>query len=637
MAEMFPVAVLARTSTLELQDPRASLRRQIRSVGDWLPAGWFISAVYWDIESGAIDLERRSRGDAYKQFADAGIPRDGGMADLLIEAKAPAPKFAAVVCEDIERSGRDTFNALKLEKELSRQGIPLFATDEPASIEGVNATTVLVRRVKQGVAEWYRLQLREKIWKGLIEHSADGWNIGPIPYGYAAEKITHPSPTKASQGLTKTRLAVDPVRGPAVVEIFTWRTIGKLPVPTITARLNADPAAYPPPVAGGWTTSTVIGILSNPKYTGYMVFGRKRTINGKKRRVSPAEWLWSPVLSHPALVDRATRDAAQTIARDRGNTRDPEMATSQPGPRYPLRARIRCDACQRRMHGITRRDRRGRPYSYYICSHDPANPRLAAQFPDHGRISLREDIISKAVAAFIAERLLGPDRKAMLAAALPADAADQAARQARAAGHLRQQLARIDTAERALISELETQADPADPAAQAYRARIRARYAELYDERTRTETALAAAEAAATRADDPALLDELPLAGDILTAAPDRIKEAICAAFDIHALYRKDLHQVTIWATITPAAPGTIQALINDPRTDHDTHPGTVPEPAEATAAAWSQLVPPLDGAWGVRTPSGGRWGCVPEARRGRRRGRPAAARRPRRRTGRSR
>jgi site-specific DNA recombinase len=271
-AEMFPVAVLARTSTLELQDPRASLRRQIRSVRDWLPAGWFIAAVYWDIESGAIDLEARSQGDAYKQFADAGIPRDGGMADLMIEAKAPAPKFAAVVCEDIERSGRDTFNALKLEKELSRQGVPLFATDEPASIEGVNATTVLVRRVKQGVAEWYRLQLREKIWKGLIEHSADGWNIGPIPYGYTAEKVTHPSPIKASQGFTKTRLAIDPVRGPVITQIFTWRTINELAVPTITARLNADPAAYPSPDNAGWTPATVTWILRNPKYTGYMVF-----------------------------------------------------------------------------------------------------------------------------------------------------------------------------------------------------------------------------------------------------------------------------------------------------------------------------------------------------------------------------
>jgi hypothetical protein len=142
-------------------------------------------------------------------------------------------------------------------------------------------------------------------------------------------------------------------------------------------------------------------------------------------------------------------------------------------------------------------------------------------------------------------------------------------------------------AERALILELETQADPQDPAAQAYRARIRGRYAELYDERTRTETALAAAQAAATCADDPALLDELPLAGDILTAAPDKIKEAICAAFDIHALYRKDQHQVIIWATITPSTPATIAALVTDPRTDSDsdTHPGT-PAPRHPTRPA---------------------------------------------------
>ena len=57
---------------------------------------------------------------------------------------------------------KDVFNALKLEKKLARQGILLFATDEPAVIEGINATTVLVRRVKQSVAEWLRLQIKEK-------------------------------------------------------------------------------------------------------------------------------------------------------------------------------------------------------------------------------------------------------------------------------------------------------------------------------------------------------------------------------------------------------------------------------------------------------------------------------------------
>src|SRR3984885_13924697 len=166
-AEPVPVAILARTSTTTMQDPVASVRRQIRSCQQWLPPGWFVVAVYSDVESGGTDLESRSLTDSWRVLTDAGLQRDGGMADLLAEAVSPSPRFAVVVCEDIERSARDTFNALRLEKELSRQGIPLFATDEPADIAGVNATTVLVRRVKQGVAEWFRLQLKEKAWKGF--------------------------------------------------------------------------------------------------------------------------------------------------------------------------------------------------------------------------------------------------------------------------------------------------------------------------------------------------------------------------------------------------------------------------------------------------------------------------------------
>jgi site-specific DNA recombinase len=129
-----PVAILARTSTLYLQDPLASLQRQYRSCEEWLPAGWYVAAFYWDVESGAIDIEDRSRTASFEPFTAAGLPRDGGMAELLEEAAAPEPRFAAVVCEDIERSGRDTFNALKLERELQDMGVPLFApTSPPAS------------------------------------------------------------------------------------------------------------------------------------------------------------------------------------------------------------------------------------------------------------------------------------------------------------------------------------------------------------------------------------------------------------------------------------------------------------------------------------------------------------------------
>ncbi len=170
-------ASAGRTSSERLQDPIASMRRQVRNA--------------------------RGHSGAWQIAADAGIPRGSGIADLLTEAKAPVPKFAFVVCEDIERSARDTFSSLKLERALSDQGIPLFATDEPFNIAGINATTILVRRVKQGVAEWYRFQLREKVWAGLLEHSLAGWNLGKVPTGYLPENTHTPTPSRRRKAAPK--------------------------------------------------------------------------------------------------------------------------------------------------------------------------------------------------------------------------------------------------------------------------------------------------------------------------------------------------------------------------------------------------------------------------------------------------
>jgi DNA invertase Pin-like site-specific DNA recombinase len=147
------VALLGRTSTLALQDPLASMQRQVRKAREWLPEGWRITGYYWDIESGGIDLESRSQTGTWEEFAAAGIPRDGGVTDLLHAAASPNPPFSIVVVEDIERSARDTFNSLKIERELQNQGILLFATDEPFDVKGISPTAILVRRVKQGVAE----------------------------------------------------------------------------------------------------------------------------------------------------------------------------------------------------------------------------------------------------------------------------------------------------------------------------------------------------------------------------------------------------------------------------------------------------------------------------------------------------
>jgi hypothetical protein len=46
--------------------------------------------------------------------------------------------------------------------------------------------------------------------------------------------------------------------------------------------------------------------------------------------------------------------SVKQVAAERGNTRDPEMPTTQPGRNYPFRPRVRCNACQHRMRGLWR-------------------------------------------------------------------------------------------------------------------------------------------------------------------------------------------------------------------------------------------------------------------------------------------
>ena len=65
-------------------------------------------------------------------------------------------------------------------------GIPVFAADEPAQITGANSTIILVWRIKQALAENFRLQINEQTCQGLTEQSLDGWNIGTPRYSYTA-------------------------------------------------------------------------------------------------------------------------------------------------------------------------------------------------------------------------------------------------------------------------------------------------------------------------------------------------------------------------------------------------------------------------------------------------------------------
>ncbi len=167
-------------------------------------------------------------------------------------------------------------------------------------------------------------------------HTYQGWNVGKPLYGYEPEWHRHPVKAKAEEGATKHRLKPNPARGPVVTQIFVWRALERLSYDHMANRLNADLDRHPPPepvkratyntAVGAWTATAVRDVLDNPKYTGYMVWNRRkrsRPERGVKGRVNPpSEWVWSPQPTHEPLVTRAMFDAASPrLARSYGSAR----------------------------------------------------------------------------------------------------------------------------------------------------------------------------------------------------------------------------------------------------------------------------------------------------------------------------
>jgi site-specific DNA recombinase len=587
-----PVAWLGRTSTEDNQDPTLSLPRQLQNARKALPPGWVIVAHFYDIESGRKDLDARGRSLAHTRFAIP-IPRDGGIADLLEEVERPDRRFAAVICESIERVARRTYFGTKIEYQLEQAGVALCAADEPivTGRRAKRATPTLTRRVKQAVAEWYVLQMLELSWDGAVEHTRQGWNTGKPPYGYRAEKVPHPVPARRAEGRTKHRLVPDPERAPAVTRIFQFRVFDRLGYDTIADRLNPHLDRYPPPQAtrahatlGRWSGSAVREILNNPKYTGYQVWNRRAMKEGGRNN-DPKDWVWSPRPVHEPLVTRELFDQATSMttrrrgSRAEGSNRHPRTCRS-----YVLRSYVRCDLCDRRMQGKPRHG-----VSYYACQPNNHHHRDHEWYQTHPRgLWIREETLLTAVSDFFSTRIFGPNRRAHLAAALTASASgrqEEERDQERAA--LERSIAELERRQARLIHSLaegigthSMESDDPD-AERSFREAIRAEHATLDRQRQalrRQLTDLGQQPATDHQPGDPVLLDALPTLDLRLESAPETVQRTVYEAFGLQLRYSRPREELGIRVVVTRDTKDRLTDAVREVR-----------EPGERASASASQ------------------------------------------------
>ncbi|MEU4744289.1 recombinase zinc beta ribbon domain-containing protein [Actinosynnema sp. NPDC023658] len=129
------------------------------------------------------------------------------------------------------------------------------------------------------------------------------------------------------------------------------------------------------------TPALVRAILDNPRYTGFAFFGRwarQETLLDpddvaagrviRFRRAAPEKVVRSRQPAHPAIVSVEEFVEAQLLRRSRAAGGLAASRKLERGPKatkrpYPLRGRVRCEYCSRRMEGTPRKTR-----TYYRCS-----------------------------------------------------------------------------------------------------------------------------------------------------------------------------------------------------------------------------------------------------------------------------
>ncbi len=198
-------------------------------------------------------------------------------------------------------------------------------------------------------------------------------------------------------------------------------------------------------------------MLTNPKYTGHMVWNRRARKSGGNTANPLSAWVWSPQPVHDVLVDLDTFIQVQQISGHRFGFRSTPEPNRHPHTRrsYLFRTYLCCQLCGRRMFGKTRRRS-----AYYVCA-----PKKGYLPPDHasgGSYFLREDVLIDKLKEFLAEHVFGAYRRHLLDAHLRH--LDQSARQEREQQltTLRRSIDDTDTKIRRIIRNLELVDDP-DP------------------------------------------------------------------------------------------------------------------------------------------------------------------------------
>ena len=246
--------------------------------------------------------------------------------------------FDYVIVWKGDRFSRSRADAAKFKNELKRNNIRVLSATE-ANVTGSQA--ILMDGVNEAFAEYFSVELAEKVIRGMTQNALDGrYNGGPVPFGYKKEG---------------NKIVIDEERANVVREIFKLYSEDTYSLAEIYRKFSN--AGLLRDIHGkDLKRSSLFRIIRNTKYYGY--YNYRGTVN---------------LTIFPPIITEETFKKAQSKAKTYFNKGGLKKARTV----YLLSNKLICAECNEPMWALSAKvNAKGKAFFYYACPNTRKNMQL---------------------------------------------------------------------------------------------------------------------------------------------------------------------------------------------------------------------------------------------------------------------
>lgn len=255
-------------------------------------------------------------------------------------------EFKYIIVYQLDRFARNRYDSAIYKKELKTRDIRVLSSRENITED---ASGVLMESMLEGMAEYYSLELGQKVRRGMNYNGENFYyNGGTVPLGFKLQEITI-NIENSLKPIIKKKYILDNEKASIVQKIFEMYANGSKMVEIIST-LNSlgVKTAY----NKSFNKSSIRRILENKKYIGTYTYNGIETSDAIPRIVSDE------------LFNRVQMELVKNGLAPSRNRAKKE---------YLLTGKLYCGDCKEKMTGTSGTSKTKELHTYYICKNSKAH------------------------------------------------------------------------------------------------------------------------------------------------------------------------------------------------------------------------------------------------------------------------